>query len=68
MLVFIIRKVDATFSAVIEFKIVTAILFITFAFTQASLLFLSETLFVILGYFEYIMIFASIACLYITAI
>lgn len=49
--IFVLRKVDATFSTMREFWDVTLIIMVSFGFNISSLLFLDKTPFVILGYY-----------------
>lgn len=65
---FAIRNVAKIFSARKELQYVVAIISIAFGLEFASLLYLSKTQFVVLGYFMYIPITASIVCLCLTSL
>jgi hypothetical protein len=64
----LLRKVHSTFSAVNEICWVVVIFAFAYAFQSACLLFLSDTLFVVMGYYEYVILVASMVCLYLTAL
>ena len=68
MCLFLVRNVSLQFRAGRELYVVCLILAFTFGFNDAALLFLSTTTFVILGYFVYVYILASLMCLIITAL
>lgn len=68
MCLFLVRKVSLQFRAGKELQVVCLILAITFNFNDAALLFMNTTNFVVLGYFIYIYLFASLMCLYFTAL
>lgn len=66
--IFVLRKVDSTFNAIKEFYISAFILYFAFGLNLVSLLFLSQTPFVVMGYYQYIVVFASISLLYLSSI
>jgi len=65
---FIIRNVSSVFSARQELKQVVAVLVVAFGVEIASLLYLDETMYVVMGYFLYVNLLASVTCLYLTAL
>lgn len=65
---FLIRHVSKVFSAGTELRQVVGIMVITFGFEIMSLLFLDQTTFVVLGYYQYFTISACIILLYLTAL
>jgi hypothetical protein len=66
--IFILRKVDDMFSALQEFKWICFIMIFCSTFDLTCLLFFDKTLFVVLGYYQYVNLIGLLICLYLTAI
>lgn len=65
---FAIRNVSPIFNATKEVRQVVTMITFSFAFQLACILFLDKTVFVVMGYFVYIILLACIVCLYLTAL
>jgi hypothetical protein len=65
---FMIRKVSPMFSASREIRQVVILLSLMNTISLACLLYSDQSIFVVLGYFLYIPITASIICLYLTSL
>lgn len=65
---FLMRKVSSQFKSNYELVFCAVILSLTFSIQDGCLLFLGRSKFVVLGYYLYFMIFASIACVFLTAL
>lgn len=68
MCIFIVRKVDVTFSSVSELRSVCTIGVICSVFDSVCLLFLDKTIFVVLGYYQYVTLIGLVGILYLTAL
>ena len=66
--IFIVRKVDVTFSSVSELRWVCTIGVLCSLFESVCLLFLDKTMFVVLGYYQYATLAGLIGILYLTAL
>lgn len=65
---FIIRNIEQVFASTKELFLVAVIISFSFGFEIFSLIYLSDTTFVVLGWFLYVPVVASLCCLWLTSV
>lgn len=67
IMLFVIRDVDDKFSIASELRTVCIVTTVCLTFYTSSLLFMDQTLFVIMGWCDYLLVIMSLSLLYFTA-